>query len=258
MSRDSFLIAQVSDIHFGERRHDRDLVSKCLSLLEQANPDLILVAGDLTAEGYPEEYTKAKEFLGKLPAPWFCIPGNHDERNVGWRTYERLLGERWHRHDVDFGVPSSARSCSNLRLVACDSSEPDLDEGELGRVRHKWIREGFEGAEDAFRLVMLHHHLVAVPNTGRERNTLSDAGDVIEVLVAAGVDLVVAGHKHVPYVWVVNGLPVVMSGTATTWRIRGEVPPSFNLIEITPEHMTVRMVFTSGEETKTVQLPRKP
>lgn len=257
MTRDRYLIAQVSDIHFGERRHDHELVARCLSLLDAAAPDLILVAGDLTGEGYPEQYAEAKRFLDRLPAPWFAIPGNHDERNVGWRTYERLMGDRWQRHDVDFGVPTTERGCSNLRLVACDSSEPDLDDGELGRVRHRWIRESFDGYEDAFRVVMLHHHLVAVPNTGRERNTVSDAGDVLEVLAGANVDLVVAGHKHVPYVWVVNGLPVVMSGTATTWRIRGEVPPSFNLIEVTPEHVAVNMVFTSGEKTKRVQLARR-
>lgn len=258
MTRDRYLIAQVSDVHFGERRHDHELVTRCLSLLDAAAPDLILVAGDLTGEGYPEQYAEAMRFLDRLPAPWFAIPGNHDERNVGWRTYERLIGERWHRHDVDFGVPTETRACASMRIVACDSSEPDLDEGELGRVRHQWIRDSFEGAGDALRVVMLHHHLVAVPNTGRERNTLNDAGDVLEVLAGENVDIVVAGHKHVPYVWVVNGLPIVMSGTATTWRIRGEVPPSFNLIEVTKEHLTIEMLFTSGEKTKTVHLPRRP
>ena len=62
---------------------------------------------------------------------------------------------------------------------------------------------------------MLHHHLVAVPNTGRERNTVSDAGDVLALLSASKVDLVLSGHKHVPHVWSVDGVMVVTSGTAT-------------------------------------------
>ena len=45
---------------------------------------------------------------------------------------------------------------------------------------------------------MLHHHLLPVPGTGRERNIVYDAGDAIECLQRAGVDLVLSGHKHVP------------------------------------------------------------
>lgn len=258
MPRDHYLIAQISDVHFGDRRHDPALVSGCLERLREAAPDIVLVAGDLTAEGYPEEYEQVLRFFDQLPAPWLAVPGNHDERNVGWRIYEREIGERWHIQEVPFDVPSSARNCTRMRIVSCDSAEPDLDDGELGRVRHRWITEGFDDAQDEFRVVMLHHHLVAVPNTGRERNTLSDAGDVLEVLGNAGIDLVLAGHKHVPYVWVVNRLPVVMSGTATTWRIRGEVPPSFNLISIDPENITITMVFTSGEQPRAFRLPRRP
>ena len=45
---------------------------------------------------------------------------------------------------------------------------------------------------------MLHHHLLPVPGTGRERNVVYDAGDAIECLQRAGVNLVLSGHKHVP------------------------------------------------------------
>ncbi len=254
--RERFLIAQVSDIHCGHPRYDPDLTEACLGLLAEAQPDLVLVPGDLTDMGYPEEFEQAAEVLDRLPRPWFVVPGNHDERNVGWKTFMRRFGPRWQRHDVDFGVPRSDVKCPTLRLVGCDSAEPDLDDGELGRVRHGWVAEGLEGGEDIFRVVMLHHHLVPVPNTGREVNVTRDAGDVLETLAASRVDLVLSGHKHVPYVWWVNGLAVVTSGTATSWRTRGEVPPSFNLIEITPETITVNMVETATGAATPVSLPR--
>ncbi len=255
-SRDRFLIAQISDTHFGDPRFDPALAETCLDLVERAEPDLVLVPGDLTAQGYREEFEQAAEFLGRLSAPWLVVPGNHDERNVGWRTYERLFGPRWHAEDVAFGVATRSRGCESMRVVSCDSAEPDLDDGELGRVRHSWIAERFEGSEDAFRVVMLHHHLVAIPNTGRERNTVSDAGDVLVGFEKARVDLVLNGHKHVPHVWTVNGVPIVTSGTATSWRTRGEVPPSFNLIEVLPERIVITMTFTSGAPALEVTLPR--
>lgn len=259
MTRERFVIAQVSDIHFGDGRFDANLIDNLMEELDKARPDLVLIPGDLTGAGYVEEYQQAKEFVDRLSCRCYSVPGNHDERNVGWRLYERLFGPRWHRHDVDFGVPSSERSCALMRLVACDSAEPDLDTGELGRVRHKWIRDSFEDADDAFRVVMLHHHLVAVPNTGRERNTVSDAGDVLEVLAECKVDLVVAGHKHVPYLWDVNGVPILISGTAGTWRIRGQVPPSFNTIEITKDRLIARVIWLGGDqEPLAFEVPRRP
>lgn len=258
MARDRFVIAQLSDIHCGDRRFDPALVETMLEMVDSAGPDIALIPGDLTAAGYAEEFEAASDIISRLPCPWITVPGNHDERNVGWRIYQERFGGRWHTHDVDFGVPGTERSCALMRLVACDSSEPDLDTGELGRVRHKWIRDAFEDARDMFRVVMLHHHLVAVPNTGRERNTVSDAGDVMEILGEEKVDLVLSGHKHVPHLWTVNDVPVLTSGTATTWRIRGQVPPSFNVIEITPAELRVTVMWTGGDREPVVMaIPRR-
>lgn len=259
MARDRYVIAQLSDIHCGDRRFDPSLVDALLEKVRAAAPDIALIPGDLTAAGYSEEFDEAASILAKLPCPWITVPGNHDERNVGWRMYQELFGKRWHTHDIDFGVATSERSCSTMRLVACDSSEPDLDTGELGRVRHQWIRDGFEGADDMFRVVMLHHHLVAVPNTGRERNTVSDAGDVLELLSDTHTDLVLSGHKHVPYLWTVNNVPILTSGTATTWRIRGQVPPSFNVIEVTTDFITATVHWTSNtKDPITFRVARRP
>ena len=45
------------------------------------------------------------------------------------------------------------------------------------------------------------------------------------------VDLVLSGHRHVPYVGSSSGALVVHSGTVSTLRVRGTVPPSHNVIE---------------------------
>lgn len=249
----SFVIAQLSDIHCGDPRYDRVLADNCIRMITDMKPDLVLVPGDLTAAGYREEFEEASTLLERLPSPKFVVPGNHDERNVGWRVYQRLFGKRWHTHTIP--LPHGRLPYDVIRLVACDSAEPDLDDGELGRVRHGWIREGFRDAGRSYKIVMLHHHLIAVPNTGRERNTVADAGDVLETLSDVGVDLVLSGHKHVPHVWSVNGMAVVTSGTASTWRIRGEVVPSFNRIEIGPEGATVDVVSSADGGHLRLPLP---
>ena len=78
----------------------------------------------------------------------------------------------------------------------------------------------------------MHHHLVPVPGTGRERNIVYDAGDMLQVLASCGTDLVLCGHKHVPNVWRLEDMLIVNAGTACSHRLRGRVRPCYNIIEI--------------------------
>lgn len=55
------------------------------------------------------------------------------------------------------------------------------------------------------------------------------------------VDLVLSGHRHVPYVWSISGVRVVHSGTVSTLRVRGTMPPSYNVIEIDAGEVRVAM-----------------
>ena len=47
-----------------------------------------------------------------------------------------------------------------------------------------------------------------------------------------GVDLVLSGHKHVPYSWKLEDMFIVNAGTASTTRLRGNTRPCYNIIEI--------------------------
>src|SRR5213079_2255449 len=145
--------------------------------------------------GFKEEYELARSYLDRIDCQSIVVvPGNHDSRNVGYVHFEELFGER-----------NSVLRKGGVTIVAIDSSEPDLDHGQIGRGRYRWIEEQFaeESAEESadLRVFVLHHHLLPVPGTGRERNVVYDAGDAIECLQRAGVDFVLSGHKHVPYAW---------------------------------------------------------
>jgi 3',5'-cyclic AMP phosphodiesterase CpdA len=131
-----------------------------------------------------------------------------------------------------FGERNSVLRKRGIAIVAVDSSEPDLDHGQIGRGRYRWIEEQFAEEEAEFKIFVLHHHLLPVPGTGRERNVVHDAGDAIECLQRAGVRLVLSGHKHVPYVWRLEDLFVVNAGTVSSLRLRGNTRPCYNLIEI--------------------------
>jgi 3',5'-cyclic-AMP phosphodiesterase len=100
--------------------------------------------------------------------------------------------------------------------------------------------QGFAGEAD-LRVFVCHYHLVPVPGTGRERNQVLDAGDVLSLLRQCEVDLVLSGHRHVPYVWPIAGMLLVHSGTVSTLRTRGFPNPAYNLIRVEAGRISVEM-----------------
>jgi Icc protein len=243
------LIAQLSDVHVGGSRYREDLLRTAIEEVNAAEPDLVVVAGDLTDEGYPDQYPAAFEELSAIACSQIVrVPGNHDARNVGYLRYEDTFGARDTRTRLDCGGLSVA-------LVAVDSSKPDLDEGEIGREHYGWIEEGFAGEAD-LRVFVCHHHLMPIPGTGRERNQVLDAGDVLSLLRRCGVDLVLGGHRHVPYVWPIAGMLLVHSGTVSTLRTRGFPHPAYNLVRVENGQIAVDLHIPGGETQSLGTYPR--
>jgi 3',5'-cyclic AMP phosphodiesterase CpdA len=242
-------IAQLSDVHVGASRYREDLLHTAIEEINAAEPDLVVVAGDLTDDGYPDQYPVVKAELAALQCRHIVrVPGNHDARNVGYLRFEETFGARDSRLRLDCdGV--------DVAVVAVDSSKPDLDEGEIGREHYGWIEEGFAGEAD-LRVFVCHHHLMPIPGTGRERNQVLDAGDVLSLLSRCGVDLVLAGHRHVPYVWPVAGLLLVHSGTVSTLRTRGFPHPAYNLVEIAGGRISIELRIPGGERRSLGDYPR--
>jgi Icc protein len=243
------LIAQLSDVHVGGSRYREQLLRTAIEEVNRAEPDLVVVAGDLTDDGYPDQYPLAAQELSALScAKVVRVPGNHDARNVGYLRYEDTFGGRDSRLRLECAG-------SEVALVAVDSSKPDLDEGEIGREHYGWIEEGFSGEAD-LRLFVCHHHLVPVPGTGRERNQVLDAGDVLSLLRQCGVDLVLSGHRHVPYVWPIAGMLLVHSGTVSTLRTRGFPHPAYNFLTVEEGRISVELCIPGGGRQSLGDYPR--
>jgi 3',5'-cyclic-AMP phosphodiesterase len=266
MSRDSFLIAQLSDIHCGSPFFDPQLLHHAVEEVRALAPDLVLIGGDLTTDGYAHEFREAQNFLAPLldaQLTTVVIPGNHDAKNVGYLHFTDSFGPGdvpgkgdrvLHLTAGLGGGPDDAPE--SVTVVAMDSTKPDLAEGEIGRERYSWIRQQFV-APAGLRIFALHHHLVPVPGTGRERNTVWDSGDVLALLGEMGVDLILSGHKHVPFVWLLNDLLVVNSGTVSSHRLRGYVRPSYNLLEVTQDRITVTLRYPGTGERHAADLDRR-
>ena len=272
MAREGFVVAQLSDLHCGSPYFDPGLLETAVNETIGLNPDLVVIGGDLTAEGYAGEFRTAQRFLEPLFERGFTvlvIPGNHDSKNVGYLHFRDTfgVGDVVDKGDRVLPLVLPALDGSEpfrVQVVAIDSSKPDLAEGEVGRERYRWIRQQFDVEVD-FKVFVLHHHLVPVPGTGRERNTVWDAGDVLALLADSGVDMVLSGHKHVPYLWLLDRVLLVNSGTVSTHRLRGYTRPSYNVVEVTAGEVRVTLKYPgTGErlagvlDRTTMNLTRSP
>ena len=228
-------IVQMSDIHVGSGLFRLDLLSAAIEETNSLEPDLVTVVGDLTMEGYRWEFEEAKGYLDHIDCEHVVYAiGNHDARSVGYRHFEELFGMR----ERAFVVPFAG---GEAKVVTLDSTKPDLDEGEVGREHYAWLDSEFRGWDRGPKILMIHHHILAVPGTGRDVNILSDAVDVMAIVREVGVDFVLSGHRHVPYVWSISGVRIVHSGTASSMRVRGTMPPSYNVIEIDPTQVQITL-----------------
>ena len=238
----SFTIAHLSDLHCGGAYFVPDLMERAIADINALDPDIVVCSGDLTTFGFKEEYAQAKRYLDRLDCEAFVVvPGNHDSRNVGYVHFEELFGGR-----------NSVLRRNGVTVVAVDSTEPDLDHGQIGRGRYSWIEESFAGPAD-LRVFVCHHHLLPVPGTGRERNIIYDAGDAIECLQRSGVNLVLSGHKHVPYAWRLEDLFIVNAGTVSSLRLRGNTRPCYNVIEFSGTHVDVWRRYPFHGQEKIIQ-----
>ena len=230
------VIAQISDLHCGSQYHIPSLATRVVDEINELRPDALVVTGDLTDMGFRQEFKIAHRLISRMEVEHVMVlPGNHDARNVGDLHFEELFGSR-----------STELRFRGVRILGLDSSEPDLDAGRIGRTRYRWIEERFSEPDD-FKIVALHHHLLPVPGTGRERNIVYDAGDLLRVLSANGCDVVLCGHKHVPHVWRLEDMIVVNAGTACSHRLRGMTRASYNIIEISERRVKVILKHPFGE-----------
>jgi len=233
-------IIQISDVHFGALTFSNNLKNDLISKIEEENPDFIIFAGDVTDHGYANEYKDAAEFIDKLEstAETHVIPGNHDARNVGIIHFERLIGDRkFVRVDKK----------AEFAIIGLDSSQADVDSGDIGYDQLDWLKRELKGIPGDFgKFITCHHHLLPVPQAGRERNILIDSGDLIEELVKNKVSFVLNGHKHVPNAWTMENMVVLNSGTATTGKLRGDTYPCYNEVLIKNGEVDIYLISTEN------------
>lgn len=240
-------IAHLSDLHLTSSYFVPEWGESTLRLVHELKPDIVIVSGDVTDFGYIFEYEHVEKWFRNFDLEnLIVVPGNHDAKNQGYLIFEEIFKTRY-----PYLVNKSAV------VVGIDSSQPDLDDGHIGREKYEFITERLNVDSSKIKIVTLHHHLIPIPGTGRERHIPTDAGDVLKLFCDIGVDFVFSGHKHQPWVWRFENTYYITAGTATTKRLKGKSYPSFNLLEVIDDSVVLKEVnVATGEERLVLEARR--
>lgn len=177
LSRD-VTVAQLTDMHLGHF-HGAKHVRKVVDMVNAANPDFVVITGDLFDSWYNRS-AETISALRNLNAPTFFIVGNHDVYvdADGVKELVRSLGNvRVLENEVLY--------VAGIQLVGLDYMA--ADEKELNKFhfqapyRNETIEQvmGELSIEPSWPTVAIHH-----------------TPDGAEYVADAGVDLFLAGHTH--------------------------------------------------------------
>ncbi|MFA4646416.1 metallophosphoesterase [Pyrococcus kukulkanii] len=243
------LIAHISDTHITNEVAFKSYAFDLIVNEINTRPfDLVIHTGDVTNNGLREEYEHASYLIRKIEKPLIVVPGNHDARNVGYELFERYIGPLSGVYEFKDGV-----------VIWVDSTIPDLSDGRIGGYKYRWLKAKLEEySHKKIKIVAAHHHLVPLPDTGRERNVLFNAGDVLDLLLSHEVTLYMCGHKHVPNVYRVEDLVVDNAGCTSCRKTRKGDVNSYNIVKITKDGVKVTVRRVTGEERKKEHRPIKP
>lgn len=207
----------VSDLHFHRSRNDSKEAEKLLAYIAKQYPaHFLIVTGDITDDGDPQQYDRAFDALSPFQGRLFICPGNHDFGAAGI-MYEpsraRLFDEKLAGPLAQNGTFAGScqpvvnllkRDGDQVLLIALDSNLEtatpfDFACGEIGKsqLRALDVILGNPVNTGMTKFLLFHHHPFMRNDPFME---LKDASRLWPV-VYRRLDVMLFGHRHVSEMW---------------------------------------------------------
>jgi uncharacterized protein len=206
-------IAAAGDIHYGERADDRARAAEAFAGLDE-RADLVLLAGDLTTHGEPEQAAIVADAVRDLEVPVLTVLGNHDWHVNRADEFAAVLQEagvivmdKHHNHrvleicDAQVGIVGTKGFMGGFP----GSHLPDFGEPSLRGVYAESMEEAAaldEGlravAMCPFRIVLLHYAPTTQTLEGERREIWTFLGTdrLAPPILEHNPDMVLHGHAH--------------------------------------------------------------
>lgn len=238
----SLRLAHISDPHLGAEIPA--LVDGLRADLAEQDLDRILVTGDLTMRARSWQFRAARDLLDSFGRPWTSVPGNHDlplDRLA--RAVRPLAGYRRY-----IGEEEPDLRTQDLVVLGLSTSRPYLwkggriDGGQVSRISTVF-------ADPAPLKILMMHHPVFWSRLRPREPAVRGAAKALRAAAHAGADLVLCGHTHVHdqvdlfsvHPDIGRHVIGVISGTATSYRIRASESQSYTVFELDGDRLRARV-----------------
>jgi 3',5'-cyclic AMP phosphodiesterase CpdA len=186
-------ILHVSDLHTGTRE-DPEVEAALRELLARTDAELLVASGDLTHRGRRAEHERAHRFLTSFGLPVLTVAGNHDMPY----TFPARLTQTYEEFTRLWGELEQTYSSPALHVIGLNSSRRLRQQG--GALSREQLESAAlrlrDAPDEAYRVVVLHHHMVGAPWRASRKRPVSHRNEVLRSLLGAGADLILAGHIH--------------------------------------------------------------
>lgn len=263
----TFRLAHLSDCHLGplppvrwpelmskrvlgyinwQRNRGKAMVSGTIEHLvddlKAQAPDHIAVTGDLVNLGLEAEFERAGTFLKTLgnPDTVTAIPGNHDAYVPGALARFNVHCAPYLTSDEDAGAASPypvVRQRGPVAVIGLSSAcatGPFMATGKVSADQKAKLSQTLTDRLGTFRIVLIHHP--PQPKAGPRHKRLVGAQSVRALLAAAGAELVLHGHTHLPTRTEIPGPggPIAVYGVASAAQSPGghKPPANYTLFDI--------------------------
>ncbi len=249
-------VVHLSDLHFGSGFQP----ARAADLLEHINevdPDLVVVSGDLTMRARSEQFQAARDFLLQIKAPLLVIPGNHDVPlyHLPMRALRPFSNYQKYISDLDKG-PVRLNHCAFFGL---NTVNPWRHQQGKFRLLELLELERYMAEQDdsIWKMAVVHQHFANIPR--HERPGKFPGGErILARMSAAGIHGVLHGHVHYHHVAssaeffpkIQRPVVLVCAGTPTSLRTRGDTPTNnYNVLRFYQDRFEVHQVDWSPETT---------
>ena len=249
-------IAHLSDPHFG--RIEPATVQALIATVTGANPDIVVVSGDLTQRAKEREFKEARQFLDALPSPQIVVPGNHDVPlyNVlaralrPLRDYQRYISKELEPLYCD----------GEVAIIGVNTARALTFKN--GRINQQQVARScarLETCGENRTRIVVSHHPFDLPETHEVRGLVGRAHMAMAGFARCNIDLILSGHLHISgtsesaarYKIPGHSALVIHAGTATSTRARGEIN-SFNIVKVDRSSVAVQCLIWNRERSSFV------
>ncbi len=224
-----------SDPHFGTERVT--VMAALRRLVEAESPEIAVLSGDITQRARPAQFRAARAFVDELALPTVAIPGNHD---IPLYNLLQRFRSPYAHYCREFGKELEPEYSSPQFLVICVNTTRFWlhTDGAVSRRQIERVAERLDRADAGQLRIVVTHQPISVVRPQDEDDRLRGGEAAARWWAAAGADLILGGHIHLPFVhplgerFAALKRPVwgVQAGTALSTRIRHEADNSVNLI----------------------------